>query len=332
MLGGCYLLKQGVGMLNSYGGAREIGAALERGELADEERALLRTVRQVRTFAMQELGLKSNGNYTRYKRIDKGYLVDVVSASEKTRFRARMWRFPLFGSFPYKGFFRREGALRLARRLEERGYDVLVRRVQAFSTLGCLRDPVFSFMTRYSDFELAELIIHEQTHATLFVKNDTEFNEQLATFVGREGALLYLERIHGSESAAYRHAEGSLRDRERFVDLFHGLHRRLDALYRSGASENEKLRRKRLIIRGFQDDLSRSYQDYFATDAYRHVADVEINNALVLSVMRYTADLSLFERYYQAAGRDLARMIRELTEAAREGTHPAAYMRAALEG
>jgi hypothetical protein len=51
----------------------------------------------------------------------------------------------------------------------------------------------------------------------------------------------------------------------------------------------------------------------------------------VLSVMRYTADLSLFERYYRAAGEDLPRIIRELRRAAREGGRPRETMRRILE-
>jgi predicted aminopeptidase len=331
VLGGCYLLKQGVGMLNSYGGAREIPAVLDDEGLAGRERDLLLAVQRIRSFALEELGLRGNDNYTRYKRIDKDYLVDVVSACEKTRFRAKTWRFPLFGSFPYKGYFRRDEALRAARRLEKQGYDVLVRRVQAFSTLGCLRDPVFSFMTGYTELELAELIIHEQAHATLFVKNDAGFNEQFATFVGRKGALLYLERAHGRGSEAYRGAVDALGDRDRFVELMHGLHRRLDRLYRGVLPDEEKLRRKQAIIDDFQEDLARTGRERFSTDAYRGAADMQINNALVLSVMRYTADLSLFERYYRATGENLPRMIRELRRAAREGGHPREAMRKTLE-
>lgn len=313
LLQGCYLLKQGVSMLNYYGGAQDIDAALERGDLNLEERQTLLLVKDIRAFASGELGLASNGNYTRYKRVDKPYLVDVVSACRPARFEAYIWRFPLFGSFPYKGYFNPSGARRLAGRLQRKGYEVTVRQVQAFSTLGLLKDPVFSFMTSTSELSLAYTIIHEQTHATLFVKDQVEFNEQLATFVGREGALLYLEQKYGDESAVFQEARERLQDQERFIELMQGLYRDLDEVYRSAVPEQEKLAAKKRIIKAFREDVLRNHDRYFDTGTYREfIAKEEINNALILLYMQYTNDLSRFERMYEKHGRDLPEMIQAL--------------------
>jgi predicted aminopeptidase len=328
---GCYLLKQGASLIRYYRDAEEIQTVLTRMDLEPDERSTLELVGEIRLFAISELNLKSNENYTRYKKVDKEYLVDVVSACEKTSFEPYLWHFPLFGAFPYKGFFRKEDALRQAKRLRKKGYDVFVRKAEAFSTLGFFKDPIFSFMTGYSEFDLASLIIHEQTHSTIYVKNRTEFNEQLATFIGREGALLFIGKKYGEDSEEYQTILDGLADQNQFQNLMRELYERLDALYQSDADEDEKIHKKQDIIGWFQMDLANRYTDHFTTDIYRKIADVPINNAVILSVMRYTADLSLFYRFYEMTGRDLSLMISELSVLHSRRKDPWAFMKNYIE-
>jgi predicted aminopeptidase len=56
--------------------------------------------------------------------------------------------------------------------------------------LGWFTDPILSKMLMRSEGDLANLIIHEMSHATIFVKDSIEFNENLATFIGDRGAEL----------------------------------------------------------------------------------------------------------------------------------------------
>ena len=71
-------------------------------------------------YAIEELGLKNDKNYTTYIQLDKDYIADVVSACNKEAFEPYTWWFPFFGSFPYKGFFKREDALKLAKKLRKK--------------------------------------------------------------------------------------------------------------------------------------------------------------------------------------------------------------------
>ena len=121
---------------------------------------------------------------------------------------------PFHGQAPYKGFYERPDALAEAARLKKEGYDVIVRKVDAFSTLGFTKDPVYSFMKKYSPYELASTIIHEQTHATLWVKGQTDFNEELADFVGETGALEWIAARFGAPSEEYRSAVDEKADSE----------------------------------------------------------------------------------------------------------------------
>jgi predicted aminopeptidase len=126
----------------------------------------------------------------------------VVTACKPFEFVAKEWSFPIVGSFPYKGFFDREKARIEMNRLKEEGWDVSVRNPGGWSTLGWFTDPILSKMLERSDGDLANLIIHEMTHATLFVKDSVEFNENLASFIGDAGAVKFLEYKFGPGTRA----------------------------------------------------------------------------------------------------------------------------------
>jgi predicted aminopeptidase len=330
LMPGCYLLKQSLYTLEYHAAAQKIDTVLRDPALPPDERDLLRITLDVRSYASSTLGLTSNRNFTRYKRVDREYLVDVVSGSRKTAFEPYLWRFPFFGASPYKGFFDRKDAIRQAGRLEERGYEVLVRRVQTFSTLGYLIDPIYSFMKDYPVHRLAELIIHEQAHATLFLKGRVRFNEEFATFVGREGALGYVEKRYGEGSQVYRRYVLAMRDRDVFLERMRSLHAELKRLYGSGADDMTILREKRRVIERFKREFTAEYDDHFLTETYRLAGSLDINNAYILSVMRYTQELDLFYTLYESLDSDLPRMIGELRVLQKSKTDPRDYMRALI--
>ncbi|GHT80374.1 hypothetical protein FACS1894130_11490 [Spirochaetia bacterium] len=163
----------------------------------DEEqlnRKFVARIGDIRRFAMEELGLRETKNYTRYVKLDRDYLAAAVSAAERDAFVRYEWWFPVVGNVPYKGFFRAEDARREGEKLRKRDLDVWIRRVDAFSTLGWFRDPLYSYMRDYPVHELADLLIHELLHATVYLKGHSQFDEELAEFVGREGSRLYYRK------------------------------------------------------------------------------------------------------------------------------------------
>ena len=119
----------------------------------------------------------------------------VVTAAEPYALSAYLWAFPFIGRLPYKGFFDRSVAKIEEQRLIDLGYDTRVSKAAGWSTLGWIKNPILPQMLRRSAGRLAELVIHELTHNTLYVKEDTDFNENLASFIGKEGAANFLERL-----------------------------------------------------------------------------------------------------------------------------------------
>ena len=111
------------------------------------------------------------------------------------------------------------------------GYDTDIGDVSAWSTLGYLKDPILSTMLRRREGSLANLILHELTHGTLFVKNDLELNENLASFVGDLGAIRFLKQKYGPESKELLAYEFSKKYNDAYSrHVFRGI-KRLDSLY-----------------------------------------------------------------------------------------------------
>ncbi|MDR2592756.1 MAG: aminopeptidase [Chitinispirillales bacterium] len=314
--GCCYIAKQGVGLIARQSRTVSIDKMLRDGgaeDVAPKMREFLLRVGDIRSFAMDTLGLKRNNNYKKYLRVDKDYAVDVVTASKDDAFEPYKWWFPVVGSVNYKGFFDKIDADREAQRIKKRGgYDVYMGHAAAFSTLGFFGDPVYSFMINYSVYDLASLIIHEQTHATVYVKNQTQLNEEIATFVGDVGGLLYVERRFGAGSEEYRAAVLSKEDYETYIGLMRSLHGELAALYDGDSGRGYKLSEKERIFTDFRSRVSSSYDSLFKTPTYAALKVTKLNNAVIAARMTYNMDMALYYELYESEGGDLAAVIKKL--------------------
>lgn len=320
------MLKQGTYLLSYNSRSRPIEKVLAEESISGDVGVMLSMVQEIRRYAVEEIGLDDNKNYTRYLELDRDYLVDVVSACTADSFTPYEWRFPFFGSFPYKGFYKPEDAQREASRLERMGLDVWVRQVDGFSTLGFFSDPIYSFMTEYSLFALAELIIHEQTHATVFVKNEIQLSEELATFVGREGALSFLRDRYGEDSEAYRQALASLSDWNRYRDRVLELYDELDTLYRSETDSRRISAEKQRIVEDFNQRLRSEAEELFQSDRFHSFEGIPVNNAYILSFVRYSQDLDIFYRLYKARGFDLKATVEVLKQIRQVKGSPKEYL------
>ena len=324
-LSGCasgagYLLKQGSYLLRYSTGTRSVDAMIADPATPSPTRSFLMMVRDVKTYAVQKVGLRDNANYTRYKVIPSDHLVDVVSACATDSFTPYLWSYPVLGKLPYKGFYERADADAEAARLRKDGWDVIERPVDAFSTLGFVRDPVYSFMEKYSPFEIASLIIHEQTHATLFLKGQPSFNEELATFVGDEGAFEWLSARYGRDSPEYRNAVDLQADQETFVSLLQKLSQSLADVYAQPLSRQEKLDRKAAAIKDFNDRLVAQRGTLFRTESYRGVGALPLNNAYLSLYSLYEDDLPLLRAYWEKiCGSSLPRFMEQAKVLSRHG-------------
>jgi predicted aminopeptidase len=317
LFSGCYTLSQGVTLLGYLGRAvplEELTAG-EGGEGNDGEDAenteagenarFVERVRDIRRFATGELGLAESANYSKYVALDRNYLAAVVSAAAPDSFTRYEWWFPVVGKVPYKGFFKVEDARREQDKLRKKGLDVWIRGVDGFSTLGWFKDPLYSYMRAYSDYQLANLLFHELFHATVYIKGRSQFNEELAEFVGTEGARLYIEKKYGPQSPEYRGLDESDADNRAYTGYLRLLIAELEELYHSGASREEKLAQKAEIIRRRQEAFKRDYDDLFKGDNYRGFAELPVNNAYLDLYRLYYEGNNFYRDLYEKSGRDL---------------------------
>lgn len=333
LLSSCYLPRQGYHLIAQQVATRPISSIAEEDQTR-KERELFSEITAIRRFAAEELGLTVGDSYTTYYRTDRDHLVDVVSAAREFSFERKEWWFPVFGRFPYKGFYRREPAEQLAGRLTAQGWDVIVRPVDAFSTLGYFTDPVISFMTDYSVARLAELIIHESAHATLWLRGESQFNEEFATFVGRLGAERYLAYRHGADSDVLQEFLQRRRDQERFRADLQALKAQLQELYHSYAERpagevpgddrpqddlpvEARRAAKQELISSYQREFADRYDARYETDTYRFFAEFSVNNAYLDLFETYSGNIDQFHRFHdEVGGGELPVTIAELTQRA----------------
>ena len=281
-------------------------------DIPKETKEKLLLIAEIKKFAVEELGFPKNDNYTTFYDHHNRPLMYVVSACPEFSMQEFEWHFPIAGSFTYKGFFKREMADQEVLERQSEGLDVYLGTASGWSTLGWLKDPVLSGMLNKSKGELAELIIHELTHSYKYDKNNVTFNENLATFVGQKGAILFIKKKFGNESPLLKEYEGILHDNQLFDERMTKGYYELDSLYNSfkndALTEVKKQAKKELI-----GHILSSIQELDLTDQHRYdfinQKRDKINNAWFASFKRYNTLQPRFERSLEAQGNDLKKWL-----------------------
>lgn len=310
-LPGCglgYLAHVSRGQLEILWNRKPIAEVLAEPDLDPKVRAKLELVGRARELA-REIGLTPGDSYQTYVALDRPFASIALSAAPKDRLEPYLWHFPIVGRVPYKGFFDRAQAEEERTALAADGYDTYLREVDAYSTLGWFADPVLSPMLRRGDASLVDTIVHESTHATIFEKGNADFNEGLATFVGGEGAILFLSRSQGADSPAAKALAARLADQERFTAFLEELFADLDAYYGGAASPTEKIAGRDARMALWQERLRKE-----PVGNFRRYAEMPWNNAFLLSLKLYLVDLGRFRRLHEGLGGDIAATIRFLEE------------------
>ena len=190
----------------------------------------------------------------------------------------------------------------VALKFEDRGFDAYVGGVAAYKTPLWFADPLPSNVLDYSPGDLAELLIHEFTHGTIWFKDQVDFNEAMATFVGQEGAADFLAQHFGPDSAELKqYREGLARERG-ITAAMDEIYQRLEALYSSPVAEAEKLARREEIFAWGRQRLEEIGQPLTEP----------LNNATVLAHRLYNYDMGGFRALHESRGRDWKRTLAAL--------------------
>jgi predicted aminopeptidase len=130
-----YGLRQGLGQAKILVGAQSVESVLGDPLFPDSLKTKIQLVQAAKLFAVDSLELVRNENYTELYDQKGKPILWVVSASEAFQLKEHTWWYPLIGEMGYKGFFSEELANNEADKLREKGLDVSVSTVSAWSTL-----------------------------------------------------------------------------------------------------------------------------------------------------------------------------------------------------
>ena len=267
-----------------------------------ELREQLLKVESVKNYAESNLGLVTKGSFSSYVDLNREYVLWNVFASKPYSVEAVNKCYPIVGCVPYRGYFSRQAAISQAGKLAQQGFEIYVGGVPAYSTLGWFEDPVLNTFIFWKDHELASLIIHEILHQNFWLKDDVNFNEGLANFVGDQAAMNWVESRTSPESA------GQFADRRnqwklfrQFVVLAKGYLSKqfasssnpahLESIKRSGMA------RVRLCFQELKPlFLGANYEDLVNSNRF--------NNAFIASVGVYESNLFAFKRLYELSDRN----------------------------
>ncbi len=283
-------------------------ATLLAEDVDPEMRARLELTLSLREFARERLGLSVGGSYTTFARVDDHQVVYVLTAAPRDRLEPYTWWFPILGRVPYRGYFDRSDAQALADRLEREGYDTYVRPSIAFSTLGWFDDPLLSPLLRMPEEELAETIVHELLHSTIYVPGQVAFNESFASFVGYRGAIAFFASRGDVERA--QRAAAMWADARAFSAALGRVAALLQGAYAAGIDMAE---RPALFAKAQAEFETIEWR----TDWYRRVSQRPLNNAVIVHDRLYNDRLDLFERAYERLGYDLPATIARIQTAVR---------------
>jgi predicted aminopeptidase len=290
--------------------ARPLDAVLADPATDEALRRRLQSAREIRAFASRELGLPANGSYTAYADLQRPYALWNVFATPELSLELQRWCFPVAGCVAYRGYYDRAEADAYAQRLLERGLEVKVGGVPAYSTLGWFDDPLLSTFLHYSEGELARLVFHELAHQVLYLPGDTTFNESFATAVEEAGVERWLDRrADPALGSAYRdHA----RRRREFVALLQRHKTALAELYARPVSDDEKRRGKRATFDALRADYASLKQASWGGFAgYDRWFAQPLTNAHLAAVGAYTDRLPAFRALLARVGGDLPRFYEE---------------------
>jgi predicted aminopeptidase len=305
LLSGCesmqYYAQAIGGQLSITRAARPVETWLADPATPQDLRDRLELARGIREFASRELALPRNGSYESYAELGRPYVAWNVYAAPAFSTEAKQECFPLVGCVSYRGFFAEADARRHAEKRRLAGNDVYVGGVPAYSTLGWFDDPLLSTFIRFPDPQLARLLFHELAHQVAYARDDTTFNESFAVAVEEEGVRRWL-RAQGREKefAAFRAAQNRRRELAARVNA---VRKRLEAVYKSDVSEDEKRRLK-----------AREFEALRAE--FGNIVPAEPTNAFLVSIAVYTELVPAFERLLAENGGDLPAFYKRVKELA----------------
>jgi predicted aminopeptidase len=322
LLPACYYVQATRGQIEVLSKREPIDEVLASPDTTEELSRRLRVVQEARQFSIDELGLPDNKSYRSYSDLERDFVVWNVFAAPEFSLDAREWCYPIVGCVSYRGYFSEEAANKEADKLRQKGFDVAVGGVPAYSTLGNFNDPVLNTMMRWDDVKLVSTLFHELAHQVLYIKDDTAFNESFATAVEEIGIEQWLvEKGRQGDMARYRSQKDMHRSLVRLVDAA----KNDLAEYYAREIDTDTMRElKTARLEQLASDVRAELRAAGRNES--HWLTGTLNNARLLPMLLYDGQVPAFLALYADCGSELgclyeeAAKIAQLDRAARQAS------------
>jgi len=305
-----YLFQQASGQLHVLRKTTSIEKFKSGSGLSASQRANLELIGAVKKYSVDSLGFLPTDNFTTVYDQHRQPVLWVITASEPYGFSPFLWRFPLVGTVSYKGFFRKELAEVEFNHLRSLGYDVDLRSVSAWSTLGWFSDPLMSGALNLPKGRLCNLLFHELFHATYYAPGSVDLNENLASFVAHQATIRFL-RNEPEALSLYLDAEA---DDKIFSDFMLHSKRYLESYYFKIRDEPEKQNLKIKALLRLAAEIERLPFRNKARFSERKKEILRSGNAYFIDFQQYDSKQdslqNVFNKIYR---RDIKYLVSDLT-------------------
>jgi predicted aminopeptidase len=293
----------------------DIQAIIDNPESDEKLRERLKQIKEIRRFAVDKLKLPDNGSYSQYVKLDHPYVLQNLFAAPEFSTRLKTWCYPVAGCTSYRGFFEEDRLQSFVEQLQSDNLagnmDIHIGKTSAYSTLGWFDDPVLSSFIGWKDYRLAGLLFHELTHQVLYIDDDTEFNESLATAVQQQGTRLWLQSHHRTAELdefrrwnIYRQAVMSLIGTTR-DDLY--------TLYQKELSEDDLRHHKKQILSKAGSNHQQLANKHEIKNGFKRWFSEGLNNAKLGSISTYNAKVPAFNSILQKHNYDFNLFFKTVT-------------------
>ena len=173
------------------------------------------------------------------------------------------------------------------------------------------------------------------THATVFIKNNIQFNEELASFIGDQGAIEFLKEKYGENSKEYKNSFYIKEDNKTFSEFLNEFYNEMNLIYNDpNKTKAEKLALKEETIRKYKHEKFLQLRKKFKLKgSYEWFTKLKINNAVIMGFITYERDASLYPKVYEKVGKNVPQMIKFFQEIERKNpSNPKDFMNDYLNG
>jgi len=245
----------------------------------------LEEIKLIEHWGEERLGLPVSDNFIVY---DTNFETNhVIYYSQKLRLPKD------YSNMIGKSFNTEKEAFAMKKQLEEQGFDVFYRTMEASSN-----SPTVSRALLESKLKRRiETVLHENMHDYIdYAMNEeffpVDFNEAFACVVGDYGALEYLKEKYGQNSDEHKQTIDDINKEYEHTKLIIEYYNKLDNLLKSKLTDEEKLDRKEKLM----NELTQKRSELLGREAEK------LNNPGLATYMTYSRYVPLVRKAYEKAG------------------------------